>query len=70
MMKLLKPASGEVTAVVVEDALSLVGIILPTNLAKEWTQEQRDQAYDYAIRLHLRASDNFRVRLATKPAFL
>jgi hypothetical protein len=67
---LLKPRSGNVTSWVVEDALSLVGIVVSADTAKDWTQAQRDRAYDYAIRLHLRASDNNRVRLAPKPEFL
>ncbi len=66
----LTPAAGEVTPRIVEDVLCLVGIVVLADTAKDWTQDQRNQVYDYAIRLHLRASDNSRVRLAPKPEFL
>lgn len=69
MPTLLKPQSGTATTEIVADACALVGIDLDES-ATEWTQAQRDRVYDYAIRLHLRASDNHTVRRAPKPRFL
>ena len=69
MAKLLTPNSGMATAEIVADACALVGIDLDESVS-DWTQPQRDRVYDYAMRLHLRASDNPNVRLAPKPRFL
>lgn len=35
-----------------------------------WTQEQRDVAYDWAIRVHLHASDNDDVLVPARPEFV
>jgi len=69
MTNVLQPTSGLATPSIVEDVFSLVGIT-PRSNPKDWTQSQLSQAYDYAIRLHLRASDNRGVRLRPKPRFL
>jgi hypothetical protein len=68
-MNVLTPESGPATASIVADVFSLVGITPPKNF-KDWTQSQLSIAYDYAIRLHLRASDNSGVRLSPRPKFL
>ncbi len=68
-MKELKPIFGTCTPSIVEDVLTLVGIV-PKSNPRGWRQTQRDEAYDYAIRLHLWASGNRFVRLPPKPSFL
>lgn len=69
MSKLLTPNGGVATPEIVADTCALVGIDLDESVI-DWTQAQRDRVYDYAIRLHLRASDNNDVKLAPKPRFL
>jgi hypothetical protein len=68
MRKLLKPQSGNVTQEIAEDALCLVGAKLRAPLA--WSEKRLNEAYDWAMRMHLKASDNARVRVPPMPHFL
>lgn len=52
-------APAELTAEVVHDVMSLVAADLPPLAGVErWTETELLVAYDWAIREHLRASDN------------
>lgn len=71
--ELLKPRgnAGVVSPDICFDALLLVGDTAVTELQTEaWTQEQRDKAYDWAMRMHLVASDNDDVYLPERPWFI
>jgi len=68
-----KPAGndGVPDAEITIRALSLTEIgVLGDDLVSGWTQEQRDAAYDWAMRVHFRASDNSHVRVPPRPEFL
>lgn len=65
---MMKP-KGKLTPSVCEDVLLLIGETPPSD-PKTWTESQLAIAYDYAIRIHLRASDNRGVRLHPRPRFL
>lgn len=70
---LLKPRGngGVVDNEICYDALLLVGDTDPS-LSKIaiWSQEQRDLAYDWAMRTHLRASDNDDVFVPQRPDYI
>lgn len=53
------------------NALLLVGDTDP-NLSQisQWSQDQRDRAYDWAMRVHLQASDNDDVFVPPRPDFV
>ena len=40
------------------DALSLIGIEVPVEKVRQWSDEQCRKAEDYALARHFRASDN------------
>ena len=61
--------SGEVSASAVVTILSLVSVRAEPDTVKGWTQHERVLAYDWAYRIHLRASDN-PVRLRPRPTFI
>jgi hypothetical protein len=65
---LLEP-DGELTAQLVTDVLGLVSVTVPPAAAEPWTRMERLLAYDWAIREHLRASDN-PVPRRDKPSFV
>jgi hypothetical protein len=68
--KYLEPVGGYSTPVVL-DTLCLVMENPPDqDVINRWTDEQRRDAYDWAMRIHLKAGDNAFVRLRPKPAFL
>lgn len=52
----LRPRGGRVSASIVTDVLLLVGE--NKSDVKRWSQRDRERVYDWAIRTHLRASDN------------
>ena len=54
----------------VDDLLLLVDVQAPTYLIKKWTPEQLAEAGNWAMRTHVRASDNPYVRVPSKPDFL
>lgn len=60
---------GPLTLEVVSDALSLAGVSVRMETLAEWTFAQRVDAYDWAIREHLHASDNVIAR-ADRPPFI
>jgi hypothetical protein len=60
---------GELTAELVSDALGLAGVGVTPEAAEPWTRFERLLAYDWAVREHLRASDNL-VRRRERPSFL
>jgi hypothetical protein len=65
-----KPQSGKVTDLILMDTLWLVGFTFdPADSILNLTQDQKDQAYDWAIRTHFQAAGN-RVFVPKKPAFL
>lgn len=51
------------------DLLSLVECVPPLKAIKVWTPEQKDQAQNWAAKVHLRAGDHI-VRVPDRPAFL
>lgn len=70
---LLKPRgnNGVVNAEICHNSLLLMGDVAATpGTVAAWTQEQRDVAYDWAIRCHLSASDNDDVLVPARPAFI
>lgn len=70
---LLKPVgnNGIVSADICYTALLLVGDADVTESQVEnWTNEQLDRAYDWAMRAHLRASDNDDVFLPSRPDYI
>jgi hypothetical protein len=62
--------SGPVTIQILVDVLSLAGVTVSMGAMAMWTYGQRIDAYDWAIREHLAASDNNDVARAERPAFL
>lgn len=71
--ELLKPRGngGIVNAEICFNALLLVGDTDATeNLVQRWPQHWLDQAYDWAVRVHLNASDNDDVRVPVQPSFV
>lgn len=67
----LYPAKGGLTHQTALDALSLVMEKTPTlERIKEWSRQELIVAYDWAMREHLYASDNDRVRRREQPWFL
>jgi hypothetical protein len=71
--ELLSPRgnNGVVSAEICFDALLLVGDAdIDESTIAAWTQEQRNVAYDWAMRTHLRASDNDDVFLPERPDFI
>ena len=67
--ELLISCSGEVPVGALTDVLLLVGVTVPLERIEPWTPLERALAYDWAIRVHLRASDN-QVRERPKPSFV
>jgi hypothetical protein len=66
----LKPRgnNGVVSAEICEAALLLLGDTDVTAAeAAAWTQEERDRAYDWAVRTSLKASDNEDVLVPERP---
>lgn len=64
---------GEISVGLVEDALALVGHTLRRRGDEvwAWTDFELLLAYDWAIRVHLRASDNsLTVRSRPRPSFV
>jgi hypothetical protein len=51
-------------------AIMLAGENITEDQIKNWSQEQRDEAYDWAMRIHFKASDNSYVRVPSRPEFL
>lgn len=60
---------ADLSAEVVSDMLSLVGVAIDEMFVRPWTELERLLAYDWAIRVHLRASDNI-VRIRPRPSFI
>jgi hypothetical protein len=54
---------------VLQDVLLMVNVDLPRELLCRWNVMERAIAEDWAVRLHLRASDNI-IRVPPKPAFV
>lgn len=54
----------------VVDLLALVCVTVSEDQAREWTEEQRQQAARWAGAVHLSASDNDDVEVPPRPAFL
>lgn len=70
---LFKPRGngGVVSPEICHCALLLVGDTdAPKLLVESWPQEWRDRAYDWAMRLHLQASDNDDVYVPPRPHFV
>lgn len=71
--EVLKPTGndGVVDAEICFNSLLLVGDV---NVTEEqvaaWTQDQMDRAYDWAMRVHLHASDNPGVLVPARPDFI
>jgi hypothetical protein len=59
----------DLTAEVVVAVLSLVGVRVERSIVERWTKLELLLAYDWAMRNHLRASDN-PARLRDKPWFV
>jgi hypothetical protein len=71
--KLLKPRGngGVVSPDICFDALLLVGDVDTQGIAPDsWTQAERDRAYDWAIRVHLHASDYDDVPVPPRPHYI
>lgn len=51
------------------DWLLLVAVKVPPETVATWSDEQHQEAQQWAVKTHLRASDN-RVRVPEKPAFV
>jgi hypothetical protein len=49
---------GTLDPELLSDVLILVGVHIPAAQMERWTRLERVLAYDWACRLHLRASDN------------
>jgi hypothetical protein len=62
--------SGPITIQLLVDVLSLIGVTVSMGKMATWTHNQRVDAYDWAIREHLAASDNNDVARVERPAFL
>lgn len=61
--------AGYFTPATVAILLSLASIEVPEATIQAWTDQQRHDAGDWAIRTHARASDNLN-QVPPKPAFL
>jgi hypothetical protein len=68
-LTLLEPEGG-ITIQATEDALGLVGITIPPERIGRYTHGELLLAYDWAMRQHLRASDNTSLHIRSKPSFL
>ena len=71
--ELLKPRGngGVVSANICFNALLLVGDVDTQGIAPDsWTQEELDRAYDWAMRVHLHASDNDDVLVPPRPHYV
>ncbi len=71
--ELLKPRgkAGIVSPDICFGALLLVGDTKETESEiAAWSQQQRDVAYDWAIRVHLNASDNDDVLVPERPSWV
>lgn len=55
---------------VVRDLLLLVSVEVTPALVEGWSEEQRKAAGNWALRVHLKASDNNTVRVPEKPSFV
>jgi hypothetical protein len=55
---------------VVRDLLLLVSVEVAAEIIRGWSDLQREIAGDWALRSHLRASDNNTVRVPEKPDFI
>lgn len=66
---LLCPSFKEMTPLVVRSFLRLVGSDVPTAEIEKWSPLERALAYDWAYRVHLKASDNI-IKLREKPTFV
>lgn len=66
-MKLLVPNRGKVTEEIMQDALLLIGE--PPADSTRFTQGDRKRVYDWAMRVHIRASDNV-IAVPKRPACL
>lgn len=62
-------APREMSRSVLRDALSLTGTEVSDEALSRWTKLELAIAYDWAMRVHLKASDS-RVRLRDKPSFV
>lgn len=70
---LLKPTGndGIVNAEICFASLLLVGgVDVTEEQVASWTQDQMDRAYDWAMRVHLHASDNDDVLVPARPDFI
>jgi hypothetical protein len=71
--ELLKPCGngGVVSADVCFNALLLVGDVDTQAIDPDsWTQAERNRAYDWAVRVHLKASDNDDVLVPPRPHYV
>lgn len=62
--------SGELTPQMIRDMLGLAGLDVAERIIDAWTPNERALAYDYAMRQHMRASDDYSVRPRDMPWFL
>lgn len=69
-VEFLEP-NGGYTSEIVCNALSLV-LEDPPEISEveKWTRLEKVIAYDWAFRVHLRASDNYVVRARERPSFV
>lgn len=58
------------TTGMLRDMLGLVSLDVPEAIIARWTENERRLAYDYAVRVHLHASDNNSVRVRVIPWFI
>lgn len=65
----LMTPEGEVSPGILIGLFSLVDTVVPYPVVLTWTKYERLLAYDWAIRVHLHASDN-PVRLRERPSFV
>lgn len=65
---MLEPAGG-LSASVVAYALALADVTVPEAAAERWTRFEQLTAYDWAMRVHLHASDNL-IRVRPRPSFI
>jgi len=71
--ELLKPNAndGAVNAAICFNSLLLVGDVdVRWETVSTWSQDQMDRAYDWALRVHLHASDNPDVFVPDRPDFV
>lgn len=69
-MRVTFMAPERLTAEMTRDVLALVGAQVAAETADGWTYHELLMAYDWAMREHLRASDNTTVRRRDKPSFV